>query len=265
LKEGGILILGVSETAGVQHPDLIGKNRNNLFYFQKSAQDSRTRQAPETYSEAGYDYEIYQEAVKLPASPAAKPLVNLLAQPVAARPPALPPARPQKPRKGGLSFDVSRLGDILSSEECAGDLTGRVKRVLEDRSLPEDLNGNELAASALYLLKEGDFSGAGSVLDYMEALDDSAITAFLRGEYFLLQDLFTEAELYYRISLGKNDAFWPAGYRLSSLSSADLLKKYRVEKALEGLHRGRDLHYEVLIGGFSPDYYAGALLKQNAG
>ena len=36
LKEGGILFLGVSETAIVHHAGIDGKNRNELFYFQKS-------------------------------------------------------------------------------------------------------------------------------------------------------------------------------------------------------------------------------------
>ena len=36
LKERGILIMGVSETAGVQHGDLAEKNKNDVFYFQKT-------------------------------------------------------------------------------------------------------------------------------------------------------------------------------------------------------------------------------------
>jgi len=36
LKEGGILFLGVSETAGAHHACLDEKNRNDVFYFQKS-------------------------------------------------------------------------------------------------------------------------------------------------------------------------------------------------------------------------------------
>ena len=35
LKEGGILILGVAETAGARHAGIEGKNRNDVFYFQK--------------------------------------------------------------------------------------------------------------------------------------------------------------------------------------------------------------------------------------
>jgi len=36
LKKGGILIMGVSETAGVHHIGLEGKNRNDVFYFEKT-------------------------------------------------------------------------------------------------------------------------------------------------------------------------------------------------------------------------------------
>jgi chemotaxis protein methyltransferase CheR len=35
LKPGGILIMGVSETAGVHHDDFIQKNKNDVFYFEK--------------------------------------------------------------------------------------------------------------------------------------------------------------------------------------------------------------------------------------
>jgi len=40
LKEGGILIVGVSETSRVHYDGLAGKNRNDVFYFQKSVQKS---------------------------------------------------------------------------------------------------------------------------------------------------------------------------------------------------------------------------------
>ena len=245
LKAGGILFLGVSETAGVHHDGLEEKNRNEVFYFQKSVTGREPHElsfpAPDfvrsaEYPEADYPVEEYQKTVM-----------------------------PRKQRQKELCFDISSVSDILSCEEKAAELTERIQLTLQDNSLSCGLDGNELVVSVLHLLKQGDFLKAGSVLEYLETLDDSSMTAFLRGEYFFYQDLFTEAELYYRISLIKNDVFWPAGYRLSSLSSAGALKKYRVEKALEGLRRGRDLQYEVLIGGFSPDYYASVLLKQKAG
>ena len=37
LKEGGILITGVSETAAVHHSGIEGRNQNDVFYFQKPA------------------------------------------------------------------------------------------------------------------------------------------------------------------------------------------------------------------------------------
>ena len=40
LREGGILIMGVSETAGVSHEMLEDKNEKDIFYFQKAAKIS---------------------------------------------------------------------------------------------------------------------------------------------------------------------------------------------------------------------------------
>ncbi|MCL1815096.1 MAG: hypothetical protein FWG27_04680 [Treponema sp.] len=235
LNEEGILILGVSETAGMHYAGLAEKNRNEVFYFQKPKDISPCRS--EQREEPAPETACIEKAGK-------------------------GRTKPGKGRKKELCFDAARVEDILSCEKKPTEIAGRILRILEDQSHPGELDGNDMVISILHLLKQGDFFGAGSILDYMEALDDSSITAFLRGEYFFLQDLFTDAELYYRISLAKNDAFWPAGYRLCSLSSADAVKKHRAAKALEGLCRGRDLQYEVLIGGFSPDYYTGALLKQ---
>ena len=235
LKEGGILFLGVSETAGVHHAGLEEKNCDEVFYFQKSVSGK----------DSGTDGFCGKTSTQVCVSQEQ--------------------AKPQKQRKKELYIDFYRVGDVLSYEEKAADIAERIQWVSEDNSLLDGLDGNELVISILYLLKQGNFLGADTVLGYLEMLDDSSITAFLRGEYFFLQDLFTESELYYRISLIKNDAFWPAGYRLCFLSSVEALKKHRVEKALEGLRRGQNLQYEVLIGGFSPDYYTSVLLKQKAG
>jgi len=37
LKDGGLLIMGVSETAGVHHSGIDGRNLNDVFYFQKTS------------------------------------------------------------------------------------------------------------------------------------------------------------------------------------------------------------------------------------
>ncbi|MCL1927369.1 MAG: hypothetical protein FWG07_01060 [Treponema sp.] len=264
LKADGILFLGVSETAGVYHDGLEGKNRNEVFYFQKSV----SGREPHELSFPTPDFTCSAEKPEKDTSDHALSAKNrgqtALETDFTAEE-SQKTVKPRKQRQKELCFDISTVGNILSCDEKSTELTGQIQRILQDNSFPEGLDGNELVVSVLHLLKKGNFSGAGAVLDYLEILDDSSMTAFLRGEYFFYQDLFTEAELYYRISLIKNDVFWPAGYRLSSLSSVGVLKKYRVEKALEGLHRGRDLQYEVFIGGFSPDYYISVLLKQKAG
>jgi chemotaxis methyl-accepting protein methylase len=43
LKKDGLLITGVSETAAVQHDGLDGKNRDDVYYFQKSARSPGNR------------------------------------------------------------------------------------------------------------------------------------------------------------------------------------------------------------------------------
>jgi chemotaxis protein methyltransferase CheR len=257
LAGGGTLITGVSETAGVNHPALVEKNEENLFYFQK---------APTPESAFSLRGEAAAPAVKTGAGTGD------------------PPARlPGRSRGRGLDIDPPGLGLLMDREEEAAALTERVRRTVRTGAAgnaapggasrggslkafpagaPPGVSGNELAAAALCLLNRGDFRGAGEVLNFLEDQDDSSFTAFLRGEYFFLQDMFTEAEFHYKISRSKNNAFWPAFYRLSSLASAGALRKHRAGQALESLGRAGDLRYEVFIGGFSPDYYQGALLRQ---
>jgi hypothetical protein len=127
--------------------------------------------------------------------------------------------------------------------------------------------GSELVASVILLINHGDSRGADrliSIIEGIEGRETSPFTDFLRGEYFYVKDMFTDAEFHYKISISKDDAFWPAFYRICSLAAggSQVLYKHRIIHALESINRGRDLHYEAFIGGFSPDYYQGALMKQ---
>jgi chemotaxis methyl-accepting protein methylase len=243
LKENGKLVPGVSETAGLNHPcfaslNIIEKIYDEVFYFQKTSPPGENG---------------------IPASvvPAKDPVTEF---PESSLPTI--PANPEKNKT--LHIEAAGVGDIISNEEEAAKLSEDIWKTLRHTGR-HSFSGNELAAAVLFFLNRGDFRNAGRVLNHIESRDDSAFTAFLRGEYLYLQDMFTEAEFHYKVSLGKNDAFWPALYRLSSLASVEVLRKYRAQQALESLGRGMDLQYEVFIGGFSPDYYLGALLKQNAG
>jgi chemotaxis protein methyltransferase CheR len=243
MKEGARLFMGVSETAGVSHPLLGEENRDNVFYFRKNSDPP---------------------AAAASSAAAASPAAAVL--PAAALPPEKEPDSGAFPLRGAgtdgdLHVDPARVETIVADEKAAADLACRVRERIRGDG---PCDGNELTASALFLLNRGDFSGVDPLLRFIEERDGSAFTAFLRGEYYYLQDMFTEAEFHYKISLGKNSGFWPAQYRLSSLAEAGVLRDYRARQARESLSRSRDLRYEVFIGGFSPDYYLGALLKRHS-
>jgi chemotaxis methyl-accepting protein methylase len=227
LRDDGRLIMGVSEIAGVRQPDLVERLRGDVFYFEK-----------------------------MPAGDIPEFTVEPEIKAIREGPPS------EGRRKRDLPIDAAGVGAIMADEKRAAELAVKIAHAPADRG---DLTGNEQAASALFLLSRGDFRGADGVLKRLESGDDSAFTAFLRGEYLYLQNMFTEAEFQYKVALGKNPAFWPALYRLSALASVEVLRKYRAAGALEILGLGQDLQYEVFMGGFSPDYYLGVLSKQNAG
>ncbi|MDR2553271.1 MAG: hypothetical protein LBD31_08920 [Treponema sp.] len=237
LAEGGKLIVGVSETAGVNHSALAEKNHAGLFYFEKIPEGSAVFDCPAR---------AFPSVSNFPAGSA----------PV--RPRA---AGAEGPAKKNLDIDAAGVGGILAREEEAADLEGRFQK---GEGKPEGFNGDQLAASALRLLGRGHFAAAGPVLDFLETRNGSSFTSFLRGEYFFFQDMFTEAEFHYKISLDKNGLFWPACYRLSFLAPVEAVRKHRAAHALKSIERTREMHYEVFIGGFSPDYYLGALSKGNA-
>jgi chemotaxis protein methyltransferase CheR len=104
------------------------------------------------------------------------------------------------------------------------------------------------------------------VISVLEETNNSAAASFLRGEYhYLNKDAKTAEEKYQEASL-KDKAFWPAFYRLSSLAAEGnrIRYEYKIRKALESMESGKEFHYEILIGGFSPDYYRRILERKLA-
>ncbi|MDR1930762.1 MAG: hypothetical protein LBQ44_09075 [Treponema sp.] len=237
LREGGLLIMGIAETAGVHHPLFEGLVTGDLFYFRKSSAGNGAAlpgSLPAVLTPSGF-----------PRSGGNKP----------ARP------GPGESRRPPLDIDPGAVEKLLAAGE-----SGTILDILKALGGRGDLSGrgNELAAAVLFLLGRGDFTGAEPALEFIEKNGGGTAADFLRGEFFYFQGLFTEAAFHYRVSLGKNDAFWPAFYRLAFLASEQALRARRVGEAIESLKRGRELGYEVFIGGFSPDYYLGVLMKQNA-
>ncbi|MDR0526115.1 MAG: hypothetical protein LBG90_09645 [Spirochaetaceae bacterium] len=227
LADRGRLITGVSETAGIQHPSFIQRSQGDVFYFEKKNGNEESEKT----------------------------------EPVITDPPIfLKKTEKQSEKKKNVEkIDIFSVG--FTDDEAAAGITDRVQRILAAGLEQGKLNGTDLAVSAVYLLNRGDFSDVSAVLDSLEKVDVSSYSAFLRGEYFFFQDRFTEAAFYYKIAFGKNDKFWPAAYRLSSLAPAEAVRRYRAEQTLAGIGKAKNAGYEVFIGGFSPDYYAGALLN----
>jgi hypothetical protein len=129
--------------------------------------------------------------------------------------------------------------------------------------------GEELFAGVIYLLGQEEFAGADKLLSFIEEhsdprSDSAVFTRFLRGEYHYFNKRKGEAEASYRDAAGRNNAFWPAFYRLSALAAEGnpVQYEYKTRKALESLERGQEKRYEVFIGGFSPDYYRRTLEKR---
>jgi chemotaxis methyl-accepting protein methylase len=236
LSPGGFLISGVSETSLVSHPLLGSRCVQGFFYFQK-----------------------------LPKADAGRPA-----------PPRPDPPRPAAPRpapaggKKALISPPDPEGIAALIDGPGGDcpIAGKLPELLREDGDPGRA-GDELFAGVIYLLGQEEFSGVDKLLSFIDKhsdprSDNSVFTRFLRGEYHYFNQRKGEAEANYREAAGKNNAFWPAFYRLSALAAEGnpVQYEYKTRKALESLEGGKEKRYEVFIGGFSPDYYRRTLEKR---
>jgi chemotaxis protein methyltransferase CheR len=174
------------------------------------------------------------------------------------------PPKHVKP-KTELPVDCGEIAAILETDEGQPNAEKTLKILAGGENGPEvSLSGAELAASALYFLGVQDFNSADRVLLYLEKLNAGVFTRFLRGEYHFLQGSAEEAWRCFEDAAGKEKAFWPAFYRLASLSAQGNPARYvyKIKKACESLELGIGFHYECFLGGFSPDYYRWILEKK---
>jgi chemotaxis protein methyltransferase CheR len=220
LAEGGGLILGVSETASVEHPYLEHVSLPEVFYFRKKTADRKA------------------------------PVLPLLEKDTEVTPPAV--KRSAKKRKAAL-VDMKEISALLEHDADARAIAGRLER----DGGGENVTVSELIAAAVIFLGAEDFVPAARMISILEEKNNSAAASFLRGEYYYLtKDTKTAEEKYLEASL-KDKAFWPAFYRLSSLAAGGNRTRYeyKIRKALKSMEAGKEYQYETLIGGFSPDYY----------
>jgi chemotaxis protein methyltransferase CheR len=175
-----------------------------------------------------------------------------------------PPVKSGAKQTGRVPADIPGIAAILDHDE------GRpnARKVLEalKAATSDSLTGNELIAAAIHFLGARDFGAADLVLSCLGKEAPSVFIDFLRGEYHYRGNNAEEAETKYKEAAGKDKAFWPAFYRISSLAAEGnrVLYEHKIKKALESIELGKDLRYESFIGGFSPDYYRQILERKLA-
>lgn len=283
LTEGGFLILGVSETSSIEHPMLENIAMPGVFYFRKKAANKRAR--------AG-DTDNVVSVVEKPESPdhVESPNRRTIADRRTAedrRTATSTDRRVSADRRTAAERRTAVDRRTTEDRRTAADHGSIVeRRTTAARSSRPNMQGviallereegranakhveealeqagqaaeDELAAAAITFLGAEKFGPAGRTILALEKTNNSAAASFLRGEYCYLHNDTAAAEEKYREASMKDSAFWPAFYRMGSLAAGGNRTRYeyKIKKALESMDAGKEFHYEVFIGGFSPDYY----------
>ncbi|MDR2402849.1 MAG: chemotaxis protein CheR [Spirochaetaceae bacterium] len=263
LYDGGFLIFGVSETPAVSHPLLASRYNMDTFYFQKVQEGIQT--APH----------IKAPAVDRPVSSSLSPAVPHTTASSTGIPRNILQQKTEKVLKSRKKPVISQaepegIAALTDDNEGGHPIAEKVPELLGETADGTDtLSGNDLFAAVIYLLGQEEFTQADKLLSFIEKYPDhqsgsSAFTSFLRGEFHYFNNRRKDAESSYKEAASKNETFWPAFYRLSSLAAEGnpVQYAYKTRKALESIDRGRDQRFEVFIGGFSPDYYRQTLEKR---
>ncbi|AEF84657.1 putative MCP methyltransferase, CheR-type [Treponema primitia ZAS-2] len=297
LTEGGVLLFGIAETPSVSHPLLRNKNAQGAFYFQKdstppSEEDRRNsdRQASDRRdqdrrstdrrvlnmkaSELNFPDRRVQDRRAQERRTLDRRFPDIRSEQAAgtAAPKPQPPPNSEAPGKAGLTVNMKTISALIEQGESLQAAERLLMVLKEPAAGPADLPASgraavteeETIAAVISLLSLEDFAGANLVLSLMEKKPKSAFTKFLRGEYNYHLNKVKEAEAGYKEASSLNSAFWPAFYRMSLLAAGGNRTRYeyKIKKALESIDMGKDMYYECLIGGFSPDYYRRILEKR---
>ena len=236
LHSGGLLFLGISETASIKHPLLSNQYSNNVFYFQKTETANTAAQITKPVSN------IMQDNSTVPVQQLIK----------------------SESHCPELSIDCTKVTEILKVDDGKSNAQNIMNMLAKGDSEP--LCGSRIAACAVYYLHIQDFYNADYILRFMEKHNTGAYTNFLRGEYFFLNEQAEEAEKYYNEAAVKERLFWPAFYRIAVLSANGnpVRYEYKIKKTIESIELSQktDLNYECFLGGFSSDYFRRILEKK---
>jgi chemotaxis protein methyltransferase CheR len=259
LVNNGALFLGISETSSVTHPQLECRFQSGAFFFQKNANryNSASPRLIDTYApnEAQNRISELERRNARDRRNQERRTINRREEDALELKQFVKPPHTYNYKSPADCKEIKAILEIDEGLQNARNINQIL--VNSDGKLAASLTGSELAASSVYFLSVQNYECADLVLSYLEKCDSGPLTLFLRGEYHLLQGNLKEAENFFDRAAGKDQAFWPAFYRIASLAEDGnpVRYEYKIKKTCESLALGKNLHYECFMGGFSPDYF----------
>jgi chemotaxis protein methyltransferase CheR len=250
LFNNGLLFTGVSETASVKHPLLESRCFSDAFYFKKTGIPHIYKQNETYNAQTKYEKNTNHRYKKQ-----GKHLTENKTSPV-------------QTRKEEITVSCAEITEILKTEDGKQNAEKTLDTLTNGN--PFSLSGAGLAASAIYYLNMQNFDNANTIILHLEKNNSSVFTKFIRGEYYFLSGILTEAEKYYIESSVKDKYFWPAFYRIAALAAEGNPTRYgyKIKKTIESIELLQNLepdnerNYECFMGGFSPDYFRRILEKK---
>jgi chemotaxis protein methyltransferase CheR len=249
LYNSGLLFLGVSETSSVKHPLLLSCCSSNAFYFKKTGGASilpLPEWKPENISVPKENNKKSTNAKKVPEK-----ITEHL----------------QTPKHTQLSVNSGEITGILRLEEGKQNAQNVLDSLNSGNT--DSVSGSCMAAAVLYYIHIQNFDNANMILILLEKSNSDVYTKFLRGEYYFLLKQGENSLMYFQEVAAKDKLFWPAFYRIVSLSAEGnrTSYEYKIKKAIESIELSQtgkpdEYNYECFMGGFSPDYFLRILKKK---
>jgi len=255
LSHNGFLFLGVSETSSVKHPLLLSCFSSNAFYFKKTGGASILPLSEWSLKNIPSQKENIEKLTDTKKT-LEKTKENLQTE----------PSQTLKPAP--LSINSDEITGIIKLEEGKQN----AENVLDmlNNGNTDSISGSCLAAAVLYYLHIQHFDIANRILAQLEKSNSGVYTKFLRGEYYFMLKQGENSLKYFHEAAAKDKLFWPAFYRIVSLSAEGnrTSYEYKIKKAIESIELSQtgkadgEYNYECFMGGFSPDYFLRILKKK---
>ena len=265
LYSNGLLFLGVSETASINHPLLANCFTNNVFYFQKLPSPSYTNLIRQ---------EVFDDKINEINDIGTRERIDSIPNTHSPIPNPFPSNTQQKETEKNIN--ICEIAEILKNDEGKTNAQKVLEIIINNSNIDvvnfnNTFSCNNFAAAVSYFLNTEDYNNANLVLNFLEKYNTGAITQFLRAEYYFFRSDFKNAENIYQEVIFKDKYFWPAFYRIAITAAEGNITRfeYKINKTIECielLHKdkvnGLNHNYECFMGGFSPDYFRRILEKK---